>query len=237
MPLLRYSAVTLHAAGFDEDLVQQVSLEVQPGASVALIGPPGCGKSSLLGLALGGESPHGGTVEVLGRDPTRLRDAALMQHRTEIGLLPQRGGLLSNLSLVDNILLPLRYHRQIDEDAARARLRELQLLAGVDEPPRTQAALASPSWRWVATLMRALVLQPRLLLVDDLGEELNAADREDLWRLLWRVVSDSGVAVLAATADASAAAILTSEVVHLRHLRPAGFRLLDSSVHRALGTP
>lgn len=227
--MLKFTAVGVHANGFADPLLEGLDFTLSPGEALTLIGPPGCGKSTALALVAGGLKPTAGAVELDGVDLASLGGDALALHRRKIGFTPQRGGLLSNLTLVDNISLPLRYHRGADEVEVAATLKRLFRLFEVDDPPAVQASYASATWRWIAALARALVLEPDLLVVDDLGEELEVTDREDLWRLLWRVHSERGFAVLATTSDAGSASTLGDRVLALPGRRQVNFRILRAS--------
>lgn len=227
--MLRFASVGMHANGFADPLLDTLDFALAEGGALTLVGPPGCGKSTALTLATGGLRPTRGTVVLRGVDLAGLRGEALALHRRSIGYVPQRGGLLSNLTLADNISLPLRYHRDAGEAEVATTLKELFRLFEVDDPPAVQASYASATWRWIAALARALVLEPQLLVVDDLGEELEVTDREDLWRLLWRVHAERGFAVLAATSDAHAARTLDDRILALPGRRQVDFRLLRAS--------
>ena len=227
--MLSFRQVTVRSAGFAEPLLHELTASVARGAALTLVGPPGCGKSTALALIAGGLAPTSGSVRVADIDPVPLRGTALARHRQAIGYVPQRGALLSNLSLADNITLPLRYHRGVGPDEAAAALKVLLRLFEVEDPPAVQAALASPIWRGIAALGRALIMEPALLVLDDLGEDLDAVDREDLWRLLWRVRVERGLTVLASTTDLAAATTLGDQVVQLPGRRPVNFRILRAS--------
>lgn len=227
--MLSFSQITVRSAGFAEPLLHELTATVAAGSALTLVGPPGCGKSTALALIAGGLAPTSGTVRVAGSDPVNLRGEALALHRQAIGYVPQRGALLSNLTLVDNITLPLRYHRNASVTDAAAELKALLRLFEVEDPPAVQAALASPIWRGIAALGRALIMNPTLLVLDDLGEDLDAVDREDLWRLLWRVRIERGLTVLASTSDLTAATTLGDQVLTLPGRRTVNFRILRAS--------
>ena len=205
-------AVTLPDEGL---LLDGLSFNLAPGESVVLTGAAGCGKSAALALTVGLLKPTWGTVTVLGANPATLTAAALDGLRATIGFSPQRGALLSNLSLADNVALPLRWHRGLSATAADAAVRETYALMGAPPPPTVQASLAAEEHRQLARLARAIVLRPALLVIDEPGGGLDALQREDLWRLLWRLQEDLGCAILAATSDAGPAAALTSRTIPL----------------------
>ncbi len=170
-------------------------------------------------------APTTGRVEVFGFEPAKLEPRGLDQLRLRVGYVPQRGGLLSNLNLRDNIALPLRYHRGADEATAAAEVERVHALLGIEPIPAMMPADAPLLMRQVAAIARALVLGPKLLLVDEPGSGHDEATAEELWRLLWRVQSETGVAILATTADARGALALTDRVVHLADRRAVTFRL------------
>ena len=90
--------------------VDDVSLVVRHGELVALVGGDGSGKSLALLLAAGIESPLKGTVRLLGIDPALAPEPAYVDLRRRVGIVFDRPALLSNMSVFNNIALPLRYH-------------------------------------------------------------------------------------------------------------------------------
>lgn len=227
--MLSFLHVTVHSPGFAEPLLHDLTCDVPRGGALTVVGPPGCGKSTALSLIAGGLAPTAGSVHINDIDPVPLRGVQLARHRQAIGYVPQRGSLLSNLSLIDNMTLPLRYHRNASATEAAAALKVLLRLFEVEDPPNVQAALASPLWCGIAALGRALILEPSTLVLDDLGEDLDAIDREDLWRLLWRVRVERGLTVLASTTDEAAATALGDQMLHLPGRRTVNFRILRAS--------
>ncbi len=173
-----------------------VDLSVAAGEFVALVGPSGSGKSTLLAVLCGWETPDEGTLtldgELTGRRPDTLGWA-------ELALVPQALGLVADLGLGDNVLLPARL-RGTDE-AARAQqlLARFGLAHLVDRYPH-QASLGEQQRVAVA---RALLLRPAVLLAD---EPTAHQDRGHADRLLDAVVETAraGSAVLLATHDETA---------------------------------
>jgi ABC-type lipoprotein export system ATPase subunit len=227
--MLHFEQVEVHAAGFPEPLLSGLDFTLTAGTVLTLVGPPGCGKSTALALVAGGLAPTRGKVLLHDREPGVLRSDALLLHRRGLGIVPQRGGLLANLSLSDNITLPLRYHGGADAETAQVALKRLLRRLEIEDPPTVQASNASPMWRWITSLARALILEPGLLLVDDLGGELDLTHREDLWRLLWRISTEHGVTILATTSDRAAARTLGDRLIELPGRQETSFRLLRAS--------
>ncbi|MEI4273010.1 ATP-binding cassette domain-containing protein [Klenkia sp. LSe6-5] len=171
-----------------------VDLAVEGGEVVALVGPSGSGKSTLLAVLCGWETPDAGTLRVgPGTDPRGLG-------WSDLALVPQALGLVPELSLADNVLLPARLGRPAagEDPAERARrLVDGFAIAHLADRYPHQASLGEQQRAAVA---RALVLRPALLLAD---EPTAHQDRGHADALLDAVLdaADSGTAVLLATHD------------------------------------
>jgi putative ABC transport system ATP-binding protein len=161
-------------------LLFDVRLVVQRGESVAILGPSGSGKSLLLRMIAGMALPRGGSVQVEGRDVGKLSYAEARLHRTAVGYVFDAVGLLANQSLGDNVALPLEYHRGGElsrgevGSAVSAIATELDFAGWLGEI----ASGAPAAVRKRALLARALILEPRLLLVDDPHGSLTRAEAE-----------------------------------------------------------
>ena len=169
-------------------------LTVAPGSLTALLGAPGSGKSAVMRM-LAGSGPASGRVLALGQDVTRL-DA----RRRGFGIVGQPDALNERLTLAGNVALPLR-DRNIPA-AGRARL----VAEALDQLGLTQAAdlrpnQASRAERQRAVLARAIVFQPRVLLLDEPFSDQDLAGRAELAASLRRLHALLGATTLLATAD------------------------------------
>jgi ABC-type sulfate/molybdate transport systems ATPase subunit len=220
--VLCFSRVHLAARG--EALIEAFDLSLETGGRAVVAGPAGSGKSALVALAAGLAVPDAGSVRLLGVDPADPRTGPALRART--GFAPRAGALLSNLTLAENAALPLRWHRGLSAADAQRAAEDTYRLLGAEPPPPLRAADASPDQRELARLARAMALRPALLVVDEPGGGLDAAVREDFWRLLWRLADATGCAVLALTVDPLHAGILGGRVVHLPPRRRTTLRIL-----------
>lgn len=207
MSLLELRGVGL--ANADGPLLEGIDLRLDEGQALIVTGPPGSGRTSLLEITAGF------------RQPTR----GMAAPAATFGWLPQHGALVSNLTLWDNVALPLRWHLGADEAGVTRGIQAVCDALECDLPPKAPAATASPEHRAVAGVARALALVPSVLIADCPGEDLAAAVREDLWRMLWRIQAAWGTAILASTGDAEAANPLTERVLTLPPRRTVAFRL------------
>lgn len=231
-PILEFSEVFLHHPSFSGPLLEDLTFALRPGEILALTGPAGSGKSSALALALAAGLPTRGEVHINGTATAALDSEGVAHLRTRIGWVPQQGGLISNLSLIDNLALPLRWHRRMTEAetrpvmAAACELVDLDL----DDLPPIQPAHAGQEMRQLITLATALVLEPTLLLIDEPANGLGGNAAREYWRLLHRLRERRGIAMLVAATDAP----LVRAQVERCHALPARHQDL-SRLHPTVG--
>jgi osmoprotectant transport system ATP-binding protein len=189
------------------------SLTVAPQASVALIGPSGCGKSTLLRLVIGLIHPDSGTIKVNGNE---LRPDNLRQVRLGMGSVIQDGGLFPHMTAAQNVTLMAR---QQGWEASRASQRLAQLADLVQLPQdllgRYPAQLSGGQRQRVG-IMRALMLDPEVLLLDEPMGALDPIVRNQLQKDLRRIFRDLKKTVLFVTHDMAEAAYLGDEITLMR---------------------
>ena len=147
-------------------ILRDLDLVVPAGSITAVLGPSGTGKSTLLAALTGELPPATGEVRVFGR-PVPRGERALLDMRTGIGVLLQGNGLLTDLTVAENVALPLRAHTKLPEPLLQRlvamKLNAVGLRAAADLYPRE---LSGGMARRVA-LARALALDPPLMLYDE----------------------------------------------------------------------
>jgi len=175
-----------------------VDLRVDSGEFVALVGPSGSGKSTLLALLCGWETADEGELAYLGQLANRAPDGFGWR---DLALVPQALGLVADLSLADNVLLPARLSGTLASDEPRAR--SLMTAVGVDHVADRHPHQASLGEQQRIAVARALLLRPAVLLAD---EPTAHQDRGHANRLLDAVTDAAreGSAVLIATHDETA---------------------------------
>lgn len=161
---VRLSDLRLDRGG--RTILRGIDLSVPTGSITAVLGPSGSGKSTLLAALTGELPPTAGTVEVFGQ-PVPHRSRALLEMRKGIGVLLQGNGLLTDLTVADNVALPLRTHTKLPDALIRRlvdfKLNAVGLRAAADAFPRE---LSGGMARRVA-LARALALDPPLMIYDE----------------------------------------------------------------------
>jgi len=194
-------------------VVQGVDWDIAPGEFHCLVGRSGCGKTTLLKLAAGLLRPDAGRILLQGQP---LRSSG-----PQIGFVFQQPTLLDWLTVLDNVLLPVRLQRApTADDAARAEalLRQLGLGAHARHFPRQ---LSGGQQSRVA-IARALLLEPPILLMDEPFAALDAITREELQDELQRICRARGTSVFFVTHDIGEAVYLADRVAvmsagHIRH--------------------
>jgi putative ABC transport system ATP-binding protein len=190
-----------------------VSLDVEAGQFVALVGRSGCGKSTLLNLAGAMDFPTSGSVLLDGVATSSLKDGELTKLRREkVGFIFQSFQLLNTLTVLGNVELPLLLAGRTNaRDSARERLRWVEL-DGLGE--RYPHQLSGGQMQRVG-IARALIHGPKLLLADEPTGNLDSTTGNVILELLRKLSREQNTATVMATHSAEAAA-LADVVVHLR---------------------
>ncbi|MGA2247818.1 MAG: ATP-binding cassette domain-containing protein [Verrucomicrobiota bacterium] len=186
-------------------VLENVNWLVRPGEFWVVAGPQHSGKSDLLLHAAGLMTPAEGVCRVFGCDTVEFGEAHLAE-RLRLGFVFADGKLFNQLTIAENIALPLRYHRNPPEaETARAVAALLELLELTPYANLTPGNVAA-AWRQRAALGRALALKPELLLLDNPNGGSTARHRNWLVNFLdqlWRghAFFDQRPATIVVTAD------------------------------------
>jgi osmoprotectant transport system ATP-binding protein len=209
-PLIELSALTLRRGG--RLALDGVSLSVAAGEFVALVGPSGAGKTSLLKSINRLVEPEAGTVHVYGRD---VRDGPAADLRRGIGYVFQGIGLFPHMNVGDNIwLVP----RLVDSPSAERDARIVELLELVSLPPdfaeREPRSLSGGQAQRVG-LARALAAGPRLMLMDEPFGALDPVTRDEVGRAYRALHDRLGLTTVMVSHDLAEALLLAERVVVL----------------------
>jgi ABC-2 type transport system ATP-binding protein len=174
--------------------VDGVSFEAQPGEFVALLGPNGAGKTTLFQLLAGLFVPDAGNIEIMGQDMVRNPVPALAR----LGIVFQQPTLDLELTVAGNLLFHAGLHG-MPRDVAKLRIEKELARLGLSERAHDKASKLSGGNRRRVELARALLHQPRVLLMDEATVGLDPASRSDLIKLILAMCKERSVAVLWAT--------------------------------------
>jgi putative ABC transport system ATP-binding protein len=209
--------LTLPSAAGPVEILRSLSLTLGEGERVALVGPSGSGKSSLIAVAAGLERPSAGRVLLFGRDLGRLdEDGRAKLRRGRVSLVFQSFHLLPNMTAEENVAAPLEIARQPNAmEEARAWLDRVGLSARRRHYPHQ---LSGGEQQRVA-LARALAPKPALLFADEPTGNLDGPNARHVADLLFELVEQTGAALLMVTHDPKLAA-RAQRVVALRDGAP-----------------
>ncbi len=205
--MIELSAITrsYRMGGTEVRALAGVDLDVAAGEFVAITGPSGSGKSSLLNLLGCLDKPSSGEYRLDGEAVAALDDERVSALRSrKIGFVFQSFFLLPRLNVLENVLLPLRYAHEPDPGAparARALLQRVGLSDRLDHRPNE----LSGGQQQRAAIARALVRQPRLLLADEPTGNLDSKSAADVLGLIEELHAE-GQTIVLVTHDADVAA-------------------------------
>ena len=185
-------------------ILHDIDFRLQPRESAAIVGASGSGKSTLLSIIAGLDTPTQGTVRLAGEDLFALdEDARAAVRARQLGFVFQNFQLLSNLTALENVMLPLELLGR--EDAREQATRMLDRVGLAQRLGHYPRVLSGGEQQRVA-LARAFVLRPALLLADEPTGSLDHATGETVMALMFELNQEAGTTLLLVTHDAQVAA-------------------------------
>jgi len=165
-------------------ILDDVSMDIKRGSIVAVMGPSGVGKTTILRLISGQIYPNRGSVTVNGKLISTLSRRDLYECRKDIGVLLQNGALFTDLTVFENIAAPLREHTDLDEGEIEDRvMAKLSSVGLADTSELMPHSLSGGMARRVA-LARAVILNPKIVLFDEPMTGLDPIARSSVGRLI-----------------------------------------------------
>ena len=188
----RDSSVTLKDVHFSydgsEDVIRGVSMNIQPGQTVALVGPSGSGKSTLLHMMGGLDTPTSGTVIVRDKELSKMNDEQLtIFRRRNIGFIFQNYNLVPILNVYENIVLPV----ELDGDTVDQKfLDEIVHLLGLEDKLKNMPNNLSGGQQQRVAIARALITKPAIVLADEPTGNLDSKTSAEVLGLIKRTSAE-----------------------------------------------
>jgi lipoprotein-releasing system ATP-binding protein len=203
-------------------LVREIDVAIQPGEFVAITGPSGSGKSSLLYLLGLLDRPSEGAVLVHGRDTTGLSGDALAALRlARIGFVFQFHFLLPEFTALDNVLVPMRKLARWSDQDARQRAERLLTEVGLADQMKKRPDQMSGGQRQRVAIARSMANDPDIVLADEPTGSLDQKNGQIVFEIFARLATDFGKSVITVTHDPHLA-----EQTH-RQIRLVDGRIVD----------
>ncbi|HWI63874.1 MAG TPA: ABC transporter ATP-binding protein [Symbiobacteriaceae bacterium] len=192
-----------------------VSVEINEGEFISVMGPSGSGKSTLMYALSGMDGVDGGTVAFDGQDLSALKENELADiRRTKMGFVFQRPTLLRNLNILDNIILPSMRDNRKNAAKITDKARALMQKVGIAELEKRDITQVSGGQLQRADICRALMSNPRIIFGDEPTGALNSKSAEEIMNIFSEINAE-GTAVMLVTHDAKVAA-RTERIMFMR---------------------
>ena len=180
-------------------VLQGADMTVQRREFVSLMGPSGSGKSTLLYLIGGLDRNFTGDIVVCGENIGKIKEKKLSELRlSKIGFIFQFYNLVQNLSVEDNIMLPLKVANRYDAAAAK-RLTEILDITGIADKRKVMPAKLSGGQQQRVAIARALMGEPEIILADEPTGNLDKESGENIMELFKKINEEKGMTILQVT--------------------------------------
>jgi phospholipid/cholesterol/gamma-HCH transport system ATP-binding protein len=189
----------IHKSFNSNRVLQGVSLRVERGQNLIILGKSGTGKSVMLKLIIGLMKPNKGKIEVMKQEITAINKKALNELRKKMGFLFQDAALYDSMTLKENVAFPLHRHTDLKEKEITEKvMNKLEQVELADSANRMPGEL-SGGMRKRAGLARAMALDPDIMLYDEPTAGLDPITAREIDDLILRLKKDSGVTSIMVT--------------------------------------
>lgn len=186
-------------------VLNDVSFEINEGEFVSLMGASGSGKSTLLYLIGGLDKPTEGSVYICDKDINLLKEKDMAKlRRKDIGFVFQFYNLVQNLTVEENIMLPVVMDGKKEKDY-KERLDKILKIIGLEDKRKNLPNELSGGQQQRVSIARAIILSPKLLLADEPIGNLDSKSGDDIMKLFKKINKDEKITILQVTHSADAA--------------------------------
>jgi putative ABC transport system ATP-binding protein len=233
--------------GNDEvTVLHDISLDINKGEFVSIVGPSGNGKSTLLNMITGIDRPTDGEVIVTGRAVHAMSENELAKWRgQEVGIIFQFFQMLPSLSLAQNVALPMELAKKFGRSERRERAMHLLDLVGLSDQADKLPGMVSGGQQQRAAIARSLATDPPLLVADEPTGNLDASTAKQVFDLFMRLVEEQGKTMLMVTHDQDLAGriprkieIVNGRIASDRRMQPELdlFKMVGNQISSATGS-
>jgi len=183
-------------------VLKNISIQLQSGEFVSIMGKSGCGKSTLLYILSTMDTAYEGELFIDGQEMSKLSRNELARIRNEkIGFVFQFHYLLPEFSVLKNVMLPALKLGKYSETVIRNKAQEKLEMLGVGDQSHKKASRISGGQKQRVSIARALINDPKIIIGDEPTGNLDSKNSENVFNLLKQLSSDIGISLLVVTHD------------------------------------
>lgn len=199
----------------DRAVINDISLQINRGETMVIMGGSGCGKSTLLRHIIGVMKPTSGSVKIFGEEITTMKEREVDKIRRRFGMLFQSGALLASLTVGENVALPILQHTDMSPEEVEEVIRQKLQIVGLTGFENLKPAEISGGMKKRVGLARALALDPELLFSDEPTSGLDPIMTAVVDQLTLELTRGSGMTAVVVTHDMTSAFRIATRMIML----------------------
>jgi phospholipid/cholesterol/gamma-HCH transport system ATP-binding protein len=209
------SVQQVHKTFGTNQVLRGVSMQLNIGENLGIIGKSGCGKSVLIKCIIGLVKPDAGSVSLFGEDVYQISERELNALRLKVGFLFQNGALYDSMNVYENMVFALQRHTRLTPAEMKKRCEEALSSVGLSGTEQVMPADLSGGMRKRIAMARALMMNPQIMLYDEPTSGLDPVTAKEISYLIRELQVTRNISSVVITHDMACAEIATQRVVAL----------------------
>lgn len=198
----------------DNHVLNGFTLELFEGENLVLMGKSGSGKSVMIRCLVGLMQPDNGTLEIMGKDISKLSQKEFNELRTQLGFLFQGSALYDSMTVRENLEFPMRQQNKTEEESLKLVLEALESVGLVDAIDLMPDELSGGMKRRIA-LARAIILKPKIIIYDEPTTGLDPITAKEIIQLMRNIQQNYKTSSLIITHDVDCARVISNRMILL----------------------
>lgn len=198
----------------DNHVLNGFTLELFEGENLVLMGKSGSGKSVMIKCLVGLMQPDGGSIEIMGKDITKLTQKEFNDLRTELGFLFQGSALYDSMTVQENLEFPMRQQNKTEEESLKLVLEALESVGLTEAIDLMPEELSGGMKRRIA-LARAIILRPKIIIYDEPTTGLDPITAKEIIQLMRNIQQNYKTSSLIITHDVDCARVISNRMILL----------------------